>query len=347
MKNNFRFLTLIPLLLLILLIAGCDSDNEKRVIKDITVSTSESNPDNIWQISWPSGYCSQFNSSHMFEAPGELTEADTEFIFDFVNSIPDENDNASGSTYLADITIYYATDDGMKAPYQCIYKQIFNDYPEKYDVFAEIMNRICGGDKKYLSMNKDIQKITPEYFTYRTNITAEEIPEGTIQDFIDYLELDMLTLNRESPYVLSEKAHNFPLLPLLPYTPESVASTDAEAADYARKLAVRLGCDGSVEITKAKAPYEDCEYYTFTSDLFSKIRIYRTEDMNSSFRVEDTGTFGQLRIIEAETDPSDDLQGHGLYEFIYSSDKKFAVAVRLSNSKDFFKKLLTLAKAVT
>lgn len=83
-------------------------------------------------------------------------------------------------------------------------------------------------------------------------------------------------------------------------------------------------------VYKENSEYDDEEWYVIKDYKGSDIRVYRSEDV-----VDDIYNRGRsldryylsYKIFENKTSPSDEFSGYAEYDFTYSSDNKFAIAV--------------------
>ena len=345
-----KYIVVFTLIILMTGIAGCEGmKNEEigiggnRIIEFISISTAEKNPDNIWHICWPAqGYYTSYGRRNSFISINEITAKEEKYIVKYLESLTYDRSHTDTKDFLAEITIYY----NNHGTHELCSKEIYGEYPEGFDEFAELINHLCGDDRTYLYCNNDIQEVTPEYFKFRAGIEDVNVYGGSIQDLIDYFELDMKKLS-DSYDCYREKAHAFELMKLLPFKIESRPSTDDEAYDYACKLAENLDFDRN-RVKKYKSMNEGYEYYAFMGHDFKEIRVYRTEDMNVTMGGISAG-YDQYRMTEDVTEPGDEFSRMKEYEFSYSTDYKFAVAVEFEYADDFydrFKKLGEVVKSI-
>lgn len=362
MKTKKRLLFII-LTLLILILSGCKKNKDITsinttltdqndlpahtiVITNIIIDTAEANPDNIWRVNWPDGYYSQGISRTAFDNIQNMAEDDPLFIYNFINGLPDITDVKPDNVYLGEIFLTYDIIDGDKSSSSMLTKAIYDKYPEGYSDFIAIINRICGGDRQYLCMNKAPQEITPEYVTYRTGLTDNDVKNGTLQDVIDVMKLDIHSLNWHTPTEIAKYCRDYPALKYLPFDQKTAPSTDDAALNYACSLAAKMDVD-SANVAKTKAPFEDIEFYAFSVEDFATVRVYRTEALSNVYT--EKGDYGQWELRENTTSRSDELQGYKMYNFIYSNDYAFAVAIEADytiDDKALYEKLATLGNII-
>ncbi len=346
MKNALKLILLTLCVICGIGLTGCNNPLSSKIneankhIEQIIVYTAEKNPENIFEISWPNkGYYTQYDTCHNFVNRGELTKADEKFIKKFVNNLPYTNSYSEYDDYLAEITIIY--DSGVKIESRTIYK----DYPEDFDKFADIINRLCGGDKTYLRYDKNIQEVTPEYFTSRTRLSDANIYGGTVQEMIDLFDVNMYLMNNETNYFFETKAERFSLVKMLPFNIEQVPSSDEEAYAYACEVASLMDADASV-VKKHKAPYENVEFYSWMDEKLGEIRVYRTDNTDIVMKGGTIGSFDELQLYEDLSGGYDELMNYQIYEYVYSNDNKFAVAAPYSYEDDFYDRFEELGHAV-
>lgn len=365
MKKHYRIGSLIIPVILILALAGCSSatpgksstgksqENPKDIkIDSISVSSAEINDENIWKTVWPSGYYQDAKNLILFDNSREMTEKEKEYLFNYVNNLPECTTTDSDRVYLGEISLLFSSGKDYKKHEIMRTKYIYNEYPEGYDEFINTMNKLCGGDKTYLSMNKNLIEVTPELFTFRTGINDNSVYGGTVQDYIDFYHIDAYEINHINTSDVRKRCTYFSIVKLLPYEFSREPSTEEEWYAFACRLADELGIDHE-KIVKKKAEYEEYEWYSIETEEFNTLRIYRTEAMNSSQTMHDRGTLGEFRIFESTTSPYQEPSGYALYNFVYSIDRKFAVATETSTyfspsyNEEYYENLKKLGEIVT
>ncbi len=299
---------------------GIDLSSDTLKIDEISIVTSEVSEDYLWKIDWPNYYYTG-DQNHIFKNGfRSISEEDRNFILQYLS----EHDNMSPANgpFLCDIQV--STLDGNVHSGQSL--RVYGQYPDGFDEFAAVINRVCGDDRVYLPVNGTRQEMTPEYFTIITGITDDDVAGGSVAEMIEHCNLvNDQTLYFSSAYELSKYAANYEICKMLEYYAESSPSTDEECLAYAEKLAAELGITG--EITKDHSINEDQEWYEIPGFYGANIRVYRAETVTDDMSVETIDKYGNLKIFETTTTPSSECQGYRCLDFIYSNDLKFAVAL--------------------
>ena len=309
-----------------LVAAGIDLSSDTLKINEISIVTAEVSEDYLWKIDWPKNYYTG-TQSHIFKNGFKaITEDDRNFILQYLS----EHDNMSPANgpFLCDIQV--STVDGNV--HSGLSLSVYGQYPEGFDEFAAVINRICGDDRVYLPTNGNFQEITSEYFTAITGITDDDVAGGTVAEMVEHCHLvDPVTLYFSSQYELSKYAKNFETCKMLEYYAKSSPSTDEECFAYAEKLAAELGITD--EITKEHSINEDQEWYEIQGFNGANVRVYRAETVTDDMYVETLSQYGNLMVYETTTTPTSECQGYRCLDFIYSNDLKFVVAIN-SNTTD-------------
>ena len=309
------------------LFVGCSdlslkvAQTNPRQIEKIDILTAEENPLNIYKIDWPEDYLSGNERIEFPTNNNSLSEEDNSFIISFAEE--HENDEI-GEKLLCRVCIYTVLD---KSHYNICF-DVYDEYPEDFNKFVEIINKICGSDKEYLYMNGNIQEITPEYVTAISGIDDEMVQGGTVKDIIELYDIkDIETLYYyQKQWKIDVFAENYSFISLLPFEVKSVESKDEEGYEYALRLAHLLGTD--CVVTKEHSNDEDYQEWYQIKDYRGKIlRVYRTCEIKENiiyYRDED---FENLVIYTPDIDNNGYNIDHPIYEFIYSNDYKFAIAI--------------------
>jgi len=300
--------------------AGIDLSSDTLKIDEISIVTAEVSEDYLWRIDWPNYYYTG-DQSHIFKNGFRaISEEDRNFILKYLSE-QDSMFPANGP-FLCDIQV--STIDGNVHSGQSL--RVYGQYPEGFDEFAAVINRVCGDDRVYLSANGVPQEITPEYFTIITGITDDDVVGGSVAEMIEHFNLvNPQTLYFSTQYELSKYAANFETCRIFEYYANSSPSTDEECLAYAEKLAEKLGITD--EITKEYSINKDQEWYEIPGSDGVNIRVYRAETVTDDMSTETIDKYGNLKIFETTTTPSSECQGYRCLDFIYSNDLKFAVAL--------------------
>lgn len=317
-----------------------DSFYENRDIKKgiykitrISITSAVENDDNIWIINWPKCYYVDNNYVDFFDCE-EMSEEQRDFIYSFVNSLPKYQGDEE---YLYLIRMNISSGKDYKNHDIGATKCICGGYPEGFEEFVNIINDICGGDKEYINSNSKVVEITPELFTARTNIADENVNGGTVPELMSFLNIDdicsLITLDGN---MVKDTARNFTSVKYLVHEVKTAPSTDEECYDYAVKLAKKLDIDDKL-VVKEISEYGEQEWYSVPGYKDYNLRVYRADLIED--KIAQTGGYvdsyyDTFKIYEDMTSPGDELQGYALYDFTYSPDYKFAIAVLGDIDKD-------------
>ena len=221
------------------------TDTEESIetrIEGVGVLSAEKNPNSIWDIEWPY-YYHQGGEFVQFPDSISMSDEDMDILLQFYNEY-DNDTYKAGKDFLCYVRMGVMS--GNTHTGKIIY--IYDEYPEGFERVVDVINRICGGDKEYLTMTGDIQEITPEYFTALTGIDDSMVQHGTVEEVIEHLNIrniqDMQWYNKN--WTIVDIAQNYSLCRYLSYEVKQAASTDTECKEYAEKLAEELGAAGNV-----------------------------------------------------------------------------------------------------
>lgn len=313
----------------------------KYKITRFTFVSAVENKDNIWSLNWPVNYEVDNYSVNFFD-PKEMTKEQRDYIYSFVDSLP----NYQGEEeYLCTIKLSLEVGNGNKIITGTPLKVISGSYPEGYDEFASIVNDLCGGNKEYVSTSTKMLEATPELFTIRTNISDINVYGGTVEDLMSFLNIDSICdLNEYSSgngsFTVKDCASHFTFVKYLANELKSAPSTDEECYAYAVELAGKLGVDESL-VVKEVSEYGEQEWYSIPDYEGYNLRVYRTDQIQDKIMYYGgyvDSYYDTFKIYESTMSPYDELQGYKLYDFTYSPDDKFAVAVDavMYEDKDIF-----------
>jgi len=324
-------LLVMSILLLIVLLTGCaksDPITEKEEktrdirIQTINVLSAVENEDHIYRLEYPYTYIS-FNKiekkNERIDMLGvtdcnELTAEDTAYIMDYVRSIP-ENTNPDRGNVSFDIWIRYLDE---KNEYQYLSACGWDDFPENWGEFITYINGLCGGE--YLRSDGDVVEVTPQLLTDLYGVTDDDVRIGTLEDFIEHNDLDIVSLTDRVFYMEDELRNYYadikePLIaPHRPYTLESVEST---AEEYGAFMADFLGkLEGDWKEMKSDQKY--LRYYVNreNGDDFYIGKTTDLKNMNLESSAGGDGCYG----IALDAHMEDMVFG---CDFFYSPDKKF------------------------
>ena len=350
-----RIINLAALLLAFLCMTACsdvegvDGDQKQASsnaeIVRINILTAEENPDHVWKVEWPKYYYAGTEVKMLRHVNMQISKEDSEYLLKYCNDHKDGKPEDGEFLCFVDIS----TVDGQVHSGASTF--IYGSYPEGFDRFAQVINDACGGDREYLTLNEKPAKITEEYFTAITGLTDDDVQGGTVPELIDHLAIhDLLRLsgflkNRD----VDDVAKNYDLCRLLEYQIVSVPSTEEEWQAYSVRLAKALGADG--EVTKGKAAYDEQEWYEIKAGNGKSVRVFRTEGLDK-FIPQRAGEvdwwYNSFKIYEDTQGPTSEFSGYNAFDFTYSNDRKFAIAVESESGKEkeFFRETALAAKSL-
>lgn len=293
-------------------------------IEKIRILTAEENTENIWRIDWPETYMSGNQELQLGITPDILNDKDRKYLLEYASE--HANTHELDGEFLCRVEISTLEEK----THSDITMYIYDKYPDRFNEFADTINRICGEELFY--MNGNTQEITPEYFTVVTGISDEDINGGTAEELIDHLEIDsILILSRYLGNTYLEKiTENFYFCQYLQYKEKNASSTEDEWKNFATKLAENLNYSGDISIEKSE--YDNLEWYSIKGYKEAEIRIYKSEEISDSIPINKAGLYDRnylsLKILEYTTEVVGDCAAaYSLYDFTYSNDFKFAVVV--------------------
>lgn len=315
---------------------GCNSsDPEKKVkkgkyvISEIAMESCVENEDGVWKVNWPDCYYVDTSRVQLSKAK-ELTEEQRDFVYEFVNSLPTATE---GKDCLCLLYVNIRNSDDGSFLTTTGVKYIYDSYPEGYDEFVSIFNEVCGGDREYITTNTEIPELTTEFVTARTGVTDMTVREGTVQEMLEHLHIDSVAKFNKYSFDLYDYANDYYIKKYLPYEIQTAPGTDEECLEYARRLAAELGINEN-DVVKEYANYDEQEWYALPGYGDYNLRVYRTEIIENCLVTDQSKH--TLKIHENNQPPGSEFMGYYEYDFTYTEDSKFAVAVeeRLSSGED-------------
>ena len=319
-------ITCIFVFVIFMMLAGCGTAGgsfNNVQIEGIEIYTAEANPANIWKINWPDSYMSGDQKIPLGVTGDILSDKDRKYLLEYAEE--HKNTHESDGEFLCRVELKTLEDK----THSSITMYIYDEYPEGFETFAGTINGICGG-KEIFFMNGTVREVTPEYFTAVTGKTDAEINGGTVSELIEHLNIRGLwdLVPYTTNLYLDNIAQNYELCRFLQYEVKSAPCTEEEWRDYALKLAGRLGYTG--EVNKESSEYDDEEWYVIKDYKGSDIRVYRSEDVADDIYNRGGSLdryYLSYKIFENTTPPGDELSGYAQYDFTYSRNNKFAIAV--------------------
>ncbi len=312
---------------LLLMISGCsfsknDPAEKELQIKRIEVCSAVQNADGIYHVKYPYYYyafsadqCSMYDLEEHVECE-DLSLEKAKYFVDYISSLPDSSDYEDGKNVAFYVYLTYENADGAE---EDIYKVGYDEFPEGWETFIDNYNEILGG--KFLTGEGSLQTVTPEFLTDVFGVTDEDVKEGTLQDVIDVMGLDIIKVtdlfyidNALDGYYASIREDE-----IEPYRPRelvSVESTQEEYDAFIKKYLDAVGLDLSAELES------DQEHF----------RRFYDEDRNLYFYIARTAEMDQLPVFTGWDDYYKiglDMHMEGMtceVDFVYSADQKFLLA---------------------
>ena len=318
-------------LLLMGLLSGCSKQTpvaEKNEapreirIRTIDVLSAVENEDHIYQVNYPYTYISynkQERQNERIDMLGvkdrdELTKEDTEYIMNYVQSIP-ENTNPDRKNVSFRIWLVYLDENNEQ---QYLSAWGWDEFPEDWGEFIDYMNGLCGGE--YLRSEGEVVEVTPELLTELYGITDEDVRGGTLQDLIEHNEYNMVDLTDHVLYMDNELRDFYAdtkeefIAPYRPYEIESVESTEEEYDAFMEDFLSRL--EGEWEERESGQNYLRYYVNTENGDDFYIGKTADLENMSLERPADEDGYYGIALDAHME----------GMVyssDFFYSPDKKF------------------------
>ncbi|MDE7429012.1 MAG: hypothetical protein K2N00_07065, partial [Lachnospiraceae bacterium] len=255
--------------------------------------------------------------------PQELTEQEkgSEYFVEYVKSLPEAGKGENLACY---VICRYIDEDGNE---ESVYRSCYDNFPEGWDEFINCCNQICGGE--FLTGHGQIQTVTPEFLTEVFGITDENVKEGTLQDMIDLLELDMKDVTDQ--FRIEEALNGYYAVvkePLIEsHRPRELVCEDSTQEEYEAFLGrffEKIGADNVIE------EESDQEHF----------RRFCLSGKGKYFYTARTGDIEKLPARKRSTDDYYymELDAHmeGMVmgtDFIYSADQKY-ILVPMENDPD-------------
>lgn len=321
--------------LLTLCLAGCTdkTGNEEAAVKmqsisDVRITTAEVEANGVWMLQWPSYV---FNDSRnnftrldadKVMAESELSDEEKEYLFNYVNELTDysfaryergmviKGEGYEEHTYLGSVKVF-GTDEEGKAVSTC--KLIFDEYPEGYEEYVALVNRLCGDT--YITLGNEVNKMSPELYSQFTKIKDENVQGGTVEDFTTVSGVDMCSLYEDYNVARAlTQAEDFGYFRLLPRKIRKEESTEEEFTEYVELLRKRYN-------TAKRNVTSLGDGYYIKSDKLGEFAVYRTCSFEMEMLIEtvDEYTFESIFYQEENGDFE-----HSAPVF-YSKDGKYLV----------------------
>lgn len=117
--------------------------------------------------------------------PENLTEAETEYLCNYITALSEEDgiDNGGGYAYYVYLT-YRVGGSEVK-----VFKHSYDTFPEDWNAFISEVNRICGGE--YLTGIGEVQRFDADYVREIYGITDNDLVEGTLEEYLAEYKWEM------------------------------------------------------------------------------------------------------------------------------------------------------------
>ena len=325
-----RVLWIIALLVMVLS-AGCsrpqpvtEKKEEPREIRIRTVEvvSAVENEDHIYQVEYPYTYIA-FNQEEKkneridmlgVKDRDELTKEDTEYIMNYVRSLPEDTDSDRKNVSFRIWLVYL--DENNEQQYLSAWG--WDEFPEDWGEFIDYMNGLCGGE--YLRSEGEVVEVTPQLLAELYGITDEDVRGGTLQDVIEHNELDIVDLTDHVLYMENELRDFYAdmkeelIAPYRPYEIESVESTEEEYDAFMEDFLGRL--EGEWEERESDQNYLRFYMNTQNGDEFY---IGKTTDLENMWLTPPAYEDDYYRI-ELDAHMEEMIFSS---DFFYSPDKKY------------------------
>ncbi len=325
------FLVTINIMMLAILLTGCANPKpvaEKNEaprnirIRTVEVVSAVENEDHIYQVEYPYSYIA-FNKEEKkneridmigVKDRDELTKEDTEYIMNYIRSLPEDTDPDRENVSFRIWLVYL--DENNEQQYLSAWG--WDEFPENWGEFIDYVNGLCGGE--YLRSEGEVVEVTPQLLTDLYGVTDEDVREGTLEDFIEHKELDIVDLTNHVFYIENELRNYYVdmketlIASYRPYEIESVESTEEEYDVFMEDFLGRL--EGEWEERESDQNYLRYYVNTENGDDFYIGKTTDLENMNLEPPTDEDGYYGIALDAHMEG------MVFGM-DFFYSPDKKF------------------------
>ncbi len=321
----------INIIMLVTLLSGCSNpkpvaEKEEKQwdirIRTVEVLSAVENEDHIYQVEYPYSYIAfdkEEKKNERIDMLGvtdrdELTKEDTEYIMNYVQSIP-ENTNPDREKVSFRIWLVYLDENNEQ---QYLSAWGWDEFPEGWGEFIDYMNGLCGGE--YLRSEGEVVEVTPQLLTELYGVTDEDVRGGTLQDVIEHNGLDIVDLTGHVLYMENELRNYYAdmkeslIEPYRPYEIDSVESTEEEYDAFMEDFLGRL--DGEWEERESDQNYLRYYVNTENGDDFYIGKTTDLENMNLEPPADEDGYYAIALDAHMEG------MVFGM-DFFYSPDKKF------------------------
>ncbi len=321
----------IIVLLAMAMLAGCGkqapvAEKEEKQwdirIRTVEVVSAVENEEHIYQVEYPYSYIA-FNKeekkNERIELLGvkdrdELTKEDTEYIMNYVRSLPEDTDSDRENVSFRLWLVYL--DENNEQQYLSAWG--WDEFPEDWGEFIDYMNGLCGGE--YLCSEGEVVEVTPELLTELYGVTDEDVRGGTLQDVIEHNGLDIVDLTDHVLYMENELRNYYAdmkeslIEPYRPYEIEVVESTEEEYDAFMEDFLGRL--EGEWEERESDQNYLRFYINTQNGDEFY---IGKTSDLENMW-LSPPADEDDYYMIDLDAHMEEMIFSS---DFFYSPDKKF------------------------
>lgn len=336
---------------LICFLCGCQNSGEKwksgYKLKFMSVTTAAENPANISLVEYPNIYKEMEESFSLKETAiplEELPEDVEKYLWNYIVNVESADfmeeytdvygdfrgnykELYEGHEFTCELRIVY--EDSFGKSHEII-RYCFDEFPEGWSEFVKEFNDICGGE--YLTDSITLQEVTPEYMTAVTGLTDEDINGGTLQEFIDYMNIDMFDLAVEYRWIeLENDADEFYRIKHLPKELRSEESNFQEFYKFVTTFLRESYSEGAFD-------YYDIDFYHNGAEC----RVWVGDDLLCFFRSECVDEdYGYIRLEQTYEYGFDYYIEVSYYEegaslstpFYYNADGKYGFITDTTNQE--------------
>ena len=321
----------------ILIIAGCGKtgenndgknksskkDGPKNLLYNVEVWSLAENDLHSYHLRWPGAYyafskkdggiCKQYDLENAKER-SEITREEFTYFVEYVKNLEPEQWQ-EGSVHSYRIAVSYYDENGED---QYVSRLGYDGFPEGFEEFIDKCNEIAGGH--YLTTGDTLQELTPEFLTEAFGVTDEDVRNGTLQDVIDTLKLNMYEVT--NLFYMSDKLDAYYASTreeeLAPFRPVELYQTDSTEEEYDAFVAAYLEQLGEGWIQAEESGQDHLRYFRNAKEN-RYFYIGRTMDLDE-MSVQRPSEEGKCYCLVL------DAHMEGMVfsmDFVYSKDKKF------------------------
>ena len=324
-----RFITIVCICS-VLLLGGCGlifqmADNSQRnEIRSLEVWSAVENDQWIYHVNYPHYYYG-FNkkdrgSTEIYDFSqaipvDKVPQKDFEFVRDYVLALPEEEKEEDSVLSYA-VLLHYYDENGET---EMVYVEGYDELPEGFDTFVEKVNYLCGAS--YLTGSGSLQEVTPEYLTEVWGVTDDDVPGGTLEEFIRQEELDMKKLTGD--FHMESALYSFYAgqkdSVIEPHRATALRKTESTQDEYDRFIETfgRTLSEKGYELEKSADVAQDQEHMIRYGDFY----IARSSDL-SKMEIKSPKYEGDYYEIVLDAH----MEGMTMdADYIYSCDGKFVL----------------------